>query len=247
MNRWFTLGRASDHLHFLPPRRHTDNAQKLRLISSARYSAPSESPVRAVRSETRTINTLCGNWLTLTGPWRLPAWPQRRSYGDPSDDHCHAIPLSDGHHILFTDEETGILCLGADQPIGSARKLSRKFVLQPPHHLWSGEQRAPAPTAYAAAYNLDNGARVVAAYGDAIVLFSVPIDAFIYSTAEQDETLLAMRDPLEELETADILLDPVSNTPAVLETLPNGEGSSIIHKLNMAWGYKLAPYHLQQH
>jgi len=187
--------------------------------------------------ETRTIDTLRGNWLSLSGPWRLPAWPQRRSYGDPSDDHCHAIPLSDGHHIVFTDEETGILCLGADQPIGSARKLSRKFVLEPPRSLWSYEQRPPATTVHAAAHNLDNGARIVAVYGDAIVLFSVPIDAFHYSTAEQEETLLAIRDPLEDLETADALLDPASNTSAVLETLPDGQGGSVIHKLNMAWVY----------
>ncbi|KAK3677607.1 hypothetical protein LTR78_002457 [Recurvomyces mirabilis] len=90
---------------------------------------------------------------------------------------------------------------------------------------------------YAAAYNLDNGTRVIAAYGDAIVLFSVPTDAFLYSTAEQEETLLALRDPLEELETADILLDSASNTSAALETLPDDEGGSIIHKLNMAWAY----------
>ena len=127
-----------------------------------------------------------------------------------------------------------MLCLGADQPIGSARKLSRKFVLQPPHHLWVDE-RPPTAMKYAAAYNLDHGARIVAAYGSAIVLFSVPIDAFLYSTAKQEETLISLREPAEELETANILLDPATNTSAVLETLPDGESGLIIHKLNMSW------------
>jgi hypothetical protein len=34
-------------------------------------------------------------------------------------DHFHAVPLSDGHHVLFLDPETGSLCLGSDAPLGS--------------------------------------------------------------------------------------------------------------------------------
>lgn len=49
-----------------------------------------------------------------------------------STDHYRAVPLSDGHHILFTDPQTGQLCLGTDAPVGSLTRLLRQVWFRPP-------------------------------------------------------------------------------------------------------------------
>ncbi|KAK5108269.1 hypothetical protein LTR62_008653 [Meristemomyces frigidus] len=238
MNRWFMLGRPSDHLHFLPPRRHIDNAQKLRLISSTNHTpTTSSSDAPETRRELLSPSSSTrSNWLTLTGPWRLPLWAERRWHDTFGDDHCNAVPLSDGHHIMFTDEQTGLLCLGADQPIGSARRLSRKVVFEPPTHLLGAEKdRLPFTSVYAVASDLDTGVRIVAAYSDALVLFSVPIDVLRYSTAEQEETLLNTYPPSDETGAVNVSHDALGNLSAVVRSFPEGEESSNIQMLNMAW------------
>jgi hypothetical protein len=145
------------------------------------------------------------------------------------------VPLSDGHHILFTDNETGLLCLGSDKPVGNLQRLSRKFVFRPPTQL--KVDAAPwTPRLYAAAKALDNGVRVVAAYGDNVVLYSIPIDALKYSTADQEETIQDSSKPFEELEWLDILSHPTSNAQAIREST----GSPIkCDRLNMLWAHYL--------
>jgi hypothetical protein len=94
-------------------------------------------------------------------------------------DHYHAVPLSDGHHVLFIDPLTDKLILGCDAPIGGPVKLLRKMVFVPP------DDKA-MPRLYAAAADLSNGAIIVAVYGDAIMLYNVPPDIVLYSRAEQE-------------------------------------------------------------
>ena len=67
--------------------------------------------------------------FSLADLWfrRLSRKPPR-----PNFDHYRAVPLSDGHHVLFTDPSTGVLCLGCDAPFERPVKLTRKIVLEPP-------------------------------------------------------------------------------------------------------------------
>ena len=90
-------------------------------------------------------------------------------------DHFHAIPVSDGYHILFIDPETDVLCLGTDAPVGGPTKLLRK--------LWfEGPKGKGSPIAYAGGSNLNWGFKVAAAYGtgaeQSIWFFSVPSGCF---------------------------------------------------------------------
>jgi len=147
--------------------------------------------------------------------------------------HSRAVPLVDGHHVLFVDDATGRLCIGGDQPAGSALKLSRKFVFLPPVSNDSGPGKA-LPTAYAAAYDLSIGIHVAVAFGDDVVLYSVPVDAYRYSLAEQGETLLEPFDGHSSV--VSLLGHPLSNKRAILETDPDkGRLSGELEQLNMIW------------
>lgn len=76
-----------------------------------------------------------------------------------SADHYRAIPLSDGHHILFTDPRTGNLCLGTDAPASSLNRLLRKIWFRPPSMASSS-----APVLYTAGTDTRHGVRVVATF-----------------------------------------------------------------------------------
>jgi hypothetical protein len=92
-------------------------------------------------------------------------------------DHYHGVPLSDGFHILFIDPESGMLCLGNDTPVGHPYRLYRKIKFLP-------VDEGLIPRIFAAGTDLTNGARIVAAYGDQLVLFSVPPDILNLSKKE---------------------------------------------------------------
>ena len=225
LNRYFSLTKSSDHLYFLPPRRNIDSSSKLRLISSATFKPLTEESddIQPAQSPQTSF------WSTLTGRFPLA----RAARHHPHDvDHSYAVPLSDGHHILFTDNETGLLCLGSDKPAGNIPRLSRKFVFEPPANL-NRDDEPMAPRTYASTRNLDSGVRIAAAYGDTIVLYSVPADALKYSTAEQEETIQDSSKPFEELEWLNILPHPTSNAQAVQETV--GGSAVRYERLNMLW------------
>lgn len=189
LNRWFPLTAPSDYLYFLPPRPGVDSAKKLRLISSA--GRPGEKSTIAerfggLRSESRHSPF----WGVLpgqhgAGPADVAA-AHRIGLSTPTrdnSDHYRALPLSDGYHILFTDPETGLLCLGSDAPIGGPTKLLRK--------IWfAGPQDQGSPVAYTGGIDLRQGVRVIAAYGRGVEqniwLFSVPPDVFTESQAENE-------------------------------------------------------------
>ncbi|KAM5362371.1 hypothetical protein ACJZ2D_012576 [Fusarium nematophilum] len=86
-------------------------------------------------------------------------------------DHHRAIPLSDGHHLLFTDPKTGNLCLGTDAPVGSLNRLIRKVWFRPPANASS-----PLAVLYTAGADTRHGVRVVATFsvssGDSMQLNS---------------------------------------------------------------------------
>lgn len=184
LNRWFPLTAPSDFLYFLPPRHGVDNAKKLRLISSAAH--PDERPAIRCRFHT-TKPALSLFW----GSFGFEA-PRRQGSANSSPpptalptipancDHYRAIPLSDGYHILFTDPSSRNLYLGCDAPLGGPTKLLRKILLEPP-------EPDAVPSVYVAAAELAYGARIVAAYADRIVLYSIPPDVLALSKLEQQK------------------------------------------------------------
>ncbi|KAK3700032.1 hypothetical protein LTR37_016192 [Vermiconidia calcicola] len=234
LNRWFPLTRPSDHLHFLPPRRHTDGSLRLRLISSPKLSSTNEDDAD---DSSPTENPQTHFWFTVASSWQFPL---RRSFRQRVNtvDHSYAIPLSDGHHIVFTDNETGLLCLGSDRPASSVQRLSRKFIFEPPSTLGVGREPL-TPNVYAATSGVSDGIRIVAAYGTQIVLYSVPADALRFSTAEQEHTIQDPPKPFEELEWIELLQHPTSNAGAVHKQLHGDGNIKRFGRLNMAWVHHL--------
>ncbi|KAL8817429.1 MAG: hypothetical protein Q9223_003729, partial [Gallowayella weberi] len=142
-------------------------------------------------------------WMDLIGPAEhinfLPLGKQATSlrlvssctgpiyYSDPVGldeawdyENCkflHAMPLSDGRHLLYTDPNDGALCLGTGvhYPFGSPKPF-KKFVLQGPEHAF--EDKVRWPRHYKVGIDLRWGARVAAGFGDDIWFFCVPPDWF---------------------------------------------------------------------
>lgn len=99
-------------------------------------------------------------------------------------DHYEALPLSDGFHILFLDPESRELSVGTDAPLGSPRRLMRKIRLLPPQDV-----NRRVPQVFKATSNYANetdrrSIRVVAAYDETLVLYSIPIDVLDLSRIE---------------------------------------------------------------
>ncbi|OCL13150.1 hypothetical protein AOQ84DRAFT_124757 [Glonium stellatum] len=171
LNRWFPLTAPSDFLYFLPPRPGVDSAKKLRLISSAAHPSDRPSICRRFFSSRPALSLFWGSFgFENRGP--------SHGSGVANCDHYRATPLSDGYHVLFTDPASSKLFLGSDAPLGGPTKLLRKILLVPP-------EPDDVPRIYATAADLSWGARVVVAFGDTVVLYSVPPDVFLLSKLEQ--------------------------------------------------------------
>lgn len=117
-----------------------------------------------------TVSSFWGSFGFETRPRRLVP---------PTCDHYHAVPLSDGHHVLFIDPHTEKLFMGCDAPLGGPIKLLRKVMFVPP----SPDDKAPR--LYTAAFDMSWGARVVVVFGDTLVFYSVPPDVCNFSRIEQ--------------------------------------------------------------
>ena len=207
-----------------------DSESRLRLISSSNFTGTSDDGEGA---EATAASSRVSSFFTLAASWqfRTPQGAKQQAY---TLDHSAAIPLSDGHHILFLDNATGLLCLGSDKPLGSVHRLSRKFVFLPPAKTQVKE--STFATVYAATSDLSLGARVVVAYGQQIVLYSIPADALKYSTAEQESSVQPFDSPFEDLQTLQLLRHPLSNAPAVRNYY---DSSARFDELNMKWVHYL--------
>lgn len=169
----FPMTQPSEILHFLPNR--ADTPEELRLVSSL---ADPGVPACQCYSKTKQPCQL-----------HLEADVHSLTSLDPRDKrnlsliratHCHhyrAIPINDGLHILFIEPRTGFLCIGSDSPIGGPSSLTRALVCAPPFN-HEHPETVPTPTVFAAGSDLSWGLRVVAAYKDRLVLYSVPLDVF---------------------------------------------------------------------
>jgi hypothetical protein len=138
------------------------------MISSAAHPSDRPALMRKLFSSQPGINPSCGGF-EFYGALR------RSNY-----DHFHAVPLSDGYHVLFVDSLNDTLALGCDPPAGGSTEFLRRIFFVPP-------QGGMVPKLYTAASDLTHGARIVAVYGETIMLYSVPPDMIILSQLEQKE------------------------------------------------------------
>jgi hypothetical protein len=178
--RHFPMSQPSEILHFLP---HIPEAPKdLRLISS--LAGPGVHECACRQSPYPDHPKKC--------QFHLLADVQssgRRSSSNSSNlsfvraTHCHhyrAVPINDGFHIIFVEPRTGFLCIGSDAPIGGPTSLTRAFVCVPPvgKDAPDSTKEARVPTAFTVGSDLRWGIRIVAAYQNRIILYSVPLDVF---------------------------------------------------------------------
>ncbi|KAF7118551.1 hypothetical protein CNMCM5793_008081 [Aspergillus hiratsukae] len=176
----FPMSQPSEILHFLP--RRPETPMELRLISS--LAGPGMPGCECHRASYGERRAPCQFHL-LTDVQSLTRWTpsNNNSLSVVRATHCHhyrAIPINDGLHILFIEPRTGLLCIGSDAPIGGPTSLTRALVCVPPFETDSLNVSKDdlAPTVFASGWNLVWGLRVVAAYGDRIVLYSVPVDVY---------------------------------------------------------------------
>ncbi|KAJ5931913.1 hypothetical protein N7516_006402 [Penicillium verrucosum] len=174
----FTLPQPSEILHFLPSSSETPS--ELRLISSLSGSGLHEC--KYIQSFNRR---------------RIPHAPSRSFVRATHCHHYRAVPINDGFHIMFIEPRTNLLCIGTDAPIGGPTSLTRAFVCIPPpfSNAQDGQTKTPppspspsnttplpadlpTPTTFTSGSDLRWGLRVVAAYGDRLVLYSIPLDVF---------------------------------------------------------------------
>jgi hypothetical protein len=149
----------------------------LRLISSAAHPDDRLAIRRKFFLSRPTLSTF---W----GAIGFGSTSERRGY-----DHYHAVPLSDGHHVLFIEPSNGKLILGCDAPLGGPAKLLRKIILVPP-------SEETVPRLYTAGADLSHGARIVGIYGNTIMLYSVPPGILSFSqTGQKGENWDADKSP----------------------------------------------------
>ncbi|KAJ5390902.1 uncharacterized protein N7496_001970 [Penicillium cataractarum] len=178
--RHFPMSQPSEVLHFLPST--LENPSELRLISS--LTGPGVHECACRQSPYPDHPKKCQfHLLTNAHSLSRRSPPNTSSLSLVRATHCHhyrAVPINDGFHIIFVEPRTGLLCIGSDAPIGGPTSLTRAFVCVPPFGEDPTEsiKEAPVPTVFTVGSDLSWGLRVVAAYQDRIVLYSIPLDVF---------------------------------------------------------------------
>ncbi|KAJ5143246.1 uncharacterized protein N7515_002033 [Penicillium bovifimosum] len=204
----FTLPQPSEILHFLPSSPETPSELRLiSSLSGPGFHECKCPPSPSLSSPTPStsspkLDPKNGQFHFLAD---VQSFSRRRIPHAPSRSfvratHCHhyrAVPINDGFHIMFIEPRTNLLCIGTNAPIGGPTSLTRAFVCIPPpsasprhRHIrtpppspsLSAKAPTPAdtpvPTVFAAGSDVRWGLRVVAAYGNRLVLYSVPLDVF---------------------------------------------------------------------
>ncbi|KAF7719022.1 Uncharacterized protein PECH_000202 [Penicillium ucsense] len=178
--RRLPMSQPSEILHFLPS--SNDDPAEFRLISSLAGPGPHECSCRQSpvpdHSQTCPFHILSNKNL-LGGRTQYSA----SSLSLVRATHCHnyrTVPINDGLHMIFVDPRTGNLSIGSNSPIGGPTSLTRAFVCVPPltNDPNNNVKKAISPTAFAVGSDLDWGLRVVAAYQDRLILYSIPADIY---------------------------------------------------------------------
>ncbi|KAL2815633.1 hypothetical protein BDW59DRAFT_15140 [Aspergillus cavernicola] len=174
----FPMSQPSEVLHFMPNR--PDKPLEFRLISSLAgpgvagcgcqslpLGEPRPScPFHNMENDVQTFS----RWAT----------EHKHHIGMVRTTQCHhyrAVPVNDGVHVLFVEPRSGFLCIGSDAPVDGPTSLTRALVCVPPFGNNTLDD-GPLPTVFAAGSNLHWGLRVIAAYGNRLVFYSVPLDVF---------------------------------------------------------------------
>ncbi|KAH8703394.1 F-box domain protein [Talaromyces proteolyticus] len=175
----FPLSQPAEVLHFLPNRIEIDDISKLRLVSS--LAGPGASGCQCHRAANGE-DVICQFHLTSNAN-SFTHWTPRRNgrLSLVKATHCHhyrAIPVNDGLHILFIEPVSGLLCIGSDAPIGGPTNLTRAMICIPPFGNDISFKEECVPTVFSIGSDLNWGLRVVAAYRDRLVLYTVPVDVY---------------------------------------------------------------------
>ncbi|KKK18701.1 hypothetical protein ARAM_001205 [Aspergillus rambellii] len=175
----FPMSQPSEILHFLPNR--PDTPLEFRLISS--LAGPGVSGCGCQHLPYGETRPSCP-FHVMNDVQTFSSWApeQKDRVGLVRATQCHhysAIPVNDGLHVLFIEPRSGLLCIGSDAPIDGPTSLTRALICVPPFGIDASDTKeTPVPTVFTAGSDLNWGLRVVAAYGDRIVLYSVPLDVF---------------------------------------------------------------------
>ncbi|KAJ9349266.1 hypothetical protein DTO027B9_7666 [Paecilomyces variotii] len=174
----FPMSQPAEVVHFLSNPSVNTPAQ-IRLISS--LAGPGASGCQCYNSPDGEEHP-CQFHLS-SGVRSFTHWTPRKngSLSLVKATHCHhyrAIPVNDGLHLLFIEPTTGFLCIGSDAPIGGPTSLTRALICVPPFEGGTADnwKEDRVPTVFASGSDLSWGLRIVAAYQDKIVLYSVPSD-----------------------------------------------------------------------
>ncbi|KAJ5305924.1 hypothetical protein N7508_004939 [Penicillium antarcticum] len=179
----FPMPQPSEILHFLPSSPEAPN--ELRLISSLAGPGFHEckcppSPTPSLQSPTPQAKNQF-HFLADVQSFSRRRIPHTPSRSFVRATHCHhygAVPINDGYHIMFIEPRTGLLCIGSSSPIGGPTSLTRALICIPPFANPNSAKEPPIPTTFVAGSDLSWGLRVVAAYGNRIVLYSIPLDVY---------------------------------------------------------------------
>ncbi|KAJ5754082.1 uncharacterized protein N7511_008235 [Penicillium nucicola] len=186
----FPMPQPSEILHFLPSSPEAPN--ELRLISS--LAGPGFHECNCPSSPTSTLqSTLQSPSLSPTPQAKnqfhfladVQSFSRRRIPHTPSRSfvratHCHhygAVPINDNFHLIPKQVSSA----SAPPPPSAAQQASPAPSSASPH---SHSQRPPPqknpplPTTFTSGADLSWGLRVVAAYGNRIVLYSIPLDVY---------------------------------------------------------------------
>ncbi|KAL4999296.1 hypothetical protein BDV10DRAFT_57073 [Aspergillus recurvatus] len=175
------MSQPSEILHFMPNR--LDTPLEFRLISS--LAGPE---VEGCGCQNLSAGELHPSWsfhamrddVQIFSRWAPEREDQVGLVRTTQCHHYRAVPVNDGVHLLFVEPRSGYLCVGSDAPLDGPTCLTRALVCVPPfdYNTPDRSQDVPLPTVFASGSDLNWGLRIVAAYVDRLVFYSVPLDVF---------------------------------------------------------------------
>ncbi|KAL4748873.1 hypothetical protein BDW72DRAFT_195412 [Aspergillus terricola var. indicus] len=179
--KYLPMSQPSEILHFMPNR--LDTPLEFRLISS--LAGPGIEGCVCQTLSAGELHPSCPFHTMQDDIQTFSRWaPERKDQvglvRTTQCQHYRAVPVNDGIHLLFVEPRSGYLCIGSDAPLDGPTCLTRALICVPPfrNNTPNGSQDAPVPTVFAAGSDLNWGLRIVAAYGDRLVFYSVPLDVF---------------------------------------------------------------------
>ncbi|KAL4802789.1 hypothetical protein BDV18DRAFT_154103 [Aspergillus unguis] len=190
--KYLSMSQPSEILHFMPNRPETP--LEFRLISSLAGPGVGMGGCGCQNLQTGESRSTCPLHSMENDVQTFSRWTpeQKDQVGLVRTTQCHhyrAVPVNDGVHVLFVEPRSGFLCVGSDAPIDGPTSLTRALVCVPPFEDGTSNtpNDVPHPTIFASGSDLNWGLRMVAAYGDRLVFYSVPLDVFNVLKKEREK------------------------------------------------------------